>query len=75
MSQQIEDGKLKPKFSVPIDRIASLGDLDEEEMKKYKKSFEKGTQSFKVSFDKDSLQKGEIKQDENRTSENEQNRA
>ena len=51
--------KMKPKFSIPLSHITHIGELDEMDKKEFKKAFAEDFGTFKVTFDKNALRKGE----------------
>ena len=61
VKSEIENKTLKPKYSIPVSRIVKVEQLTEDDYKKIKRqSFQKGTDNFKIEFDKASLVKGSI---------------
>lgn len=61
VKSEIENKNLKPKYSVPVSRIVKVDQLTEDDFKKIKRqSFQKGTDNFKIEFDKAALVKGSI---------------
>lgn len=51
---------MKPKYTVPVERISAVTELDVEDRKRNKKFYHEGIPAFKVSFDNDYLKKGDF---------------
>lgn len=53
-----EEKQLKPKQSIPIKRIASVNEVQEDDKKKFKKLAKAHSIAFKVAFHKKYMVKG-----------------
>ena len=64
-SFEVDNGDIKPKYSIPISAIHTISPLSEEEMKKKPKFYDRQYPSMKIVFDKTKMVKGGVYPDEN----------